>query len=43
MALGELQVTWIGAREGEIEVSDEFDRPATVAENEGGTLPEGRL
>ena len=28
VALGELQITWVGAREGDIEVSDEFDRPA---------------
>ena len=40
MALGELQITWIGAAEGEIEVSDEFDRrvqPESEAESsEGG-------
>lgn len=37
IALGELQVTWIGAIEGEIAVSDEFDR-APIAEpvEEGG-------
>jgi segregation and condensation protein A len=28
IALGELQITWIGSIEGEIRVSDEFDRPA---------------
>ena len=31
VALGELQITWVGAREGEIEVSDEFDRPAELS------------
>jgi segregation and condensation protein A len=33
IALGELQITWIGARDGEIEVSDEFDRPAENVKN----------
>jgi segregation and condensation protein A len=28
IALGELQITWVGSVEGEIRVSDEFDRPA---------------
>jgi segregation and condensation protein A len=28
IALGELQITWVGSIEGEIRVSDEFDRPA---------------
>lgn len=32
VALGELQVTWIGAKDGDIEVSDEFDRPAMQGE-----------
>ena len=32
MALGELQITWTGATDGEILVSDEFDR-APVLEN----------
>ena len=31
-SLGELQVTWIGAKDGDIEVSDEFDRPAMQGE-----------
>ena len=35
VALGELQITWVGAREGEIEVSDEFDRPAELSTPEG--------
>lgn len=30
VALGELQITWVGSVEGEIRVSDEFDRPALV-------------
>jgi segregation and condensation protein A len=34
VALGELQITWIGAVEGEIAVSDEFDRePVMEAPN----------
>lgn len=36
VALGELQITWIGAVEGEIAVSDEFDRE-TVMEAPNGT------
>ena len=36
IALGELQITWIGAREGEVEVSDEFDRMVEIKDgNEG--------
>ena len=36
IALGELQITWIGAREGEVEVSDEFDRMVEIMDgNEG--------
>jgi segregation and condensation protein A len=34
VALGELQITWIGAVEGEIEVSDEFDRQLVLEEAE---------
>ena len=36
IALGELQITWTGAVEGEIAVSDEFDREpvSEVAEGE---------
>jgi segregation and condensation protein A len=33
MALGELQISWVGSDEGEILVTDEFDIPA-VLENE---------
>jgi segregation and condensation protein A len=33
MALGELQISWIGSEEGEILISDEFDIPVTL-ENE---------
>ena len=33
MALGELQISWIGSEEGEILVTDEFDIPVTL-ENE---------
>jgi len=40
IALGELQITWVGSVEGEIKVSDEFDRPALIEsgkdELEGG-------
>jgi segregation and condensation protein A len=33
MALGELQISWIGSEEGEILITDEFDNPVTL-ENE---------
>ncbi len=33
IALGELQVTWVGREEGEISVSDEFDRAPTLSED----------
>ena len=36
IALGELQITWIGSIEGEIRVSDEFDRPALSETGEDG-------
>ncbi len=36
VALGELQITWIGSVEGEIRVSDEFDRPALVESGDDG-------
>ena len=34
IALGELQISWTGSLEGEVEVSDEFDIP-TVTEDDG--------
>ena len=34
-ALGELQVTWVGSQEGEIEVSDEFDVPTVDTSTNG--------
>jgi segregation and condensation protein A len=34
IALGELQISWTGSLEGEVEVSDEFDVP-TVTEDDG--------
>ena len=34
IALGELQITWVGSVEGEIRVSDEFDRPALIESGE---------
>ena len=34
VALGELQVSWVGSETGIVEVSDEFDRLPTV-ESEG--------
>lgn len=37
MALGELQITWTGAVEGDVVVSDEFDRAPVVEKDEGGT------
>lgn len=33
VALGELQVTWVGSAEGAIEVSDEFDIPQVIPED----------
>ena len=36
IALGELQITWVGSIEGEIRVSDEFDRPALSETGEDG-------
>ena len=36
VALGELQITWVGSVEGEIRVSDEFDRPAQVESGDDG-------
>lgn len=34
IALGELQVTWVGSADGEIEVSDEFDVPQAIPEDQ---------
>jgi segregation and condensation protein A len=34
MALGELQISWVGSDEGEVLASDEFDIPVTSAEVE---------
>ncbi len=34
IALGELQITWIGSAEGLIEVSDEFDVPPAIPQDE---------
>ena len=34
-ALGELQITWVGSAEGQIEVSDEFDLPPVLPETNG--------
>lgn len=44
MALGELQITWTGAAEGEIAVSDEFDREPVLESNDETTAgqPEQR-
>ena len=36
VALGELQITWVGSVEGEIRVSDEFDRPALIESGDEG-------
>jgi len=41
VALGELQITWVGSVEGEIRVSDEFDRPALIESGEDGVEEEG--
>jgi segregation and condensation protein A len=37
MALGELQITWTGASEGDVTVSDEFDRAPIIEKDEGST------
>lgn len=34
VALGELQITWVGSATGEIEISDEFDVPPQAVEDE---------
>jgi len=34
-ALGDLQISWIGSEIGEIEISDEFDIPVVLEDNEG--------
>ena len=38
MALGELQISWVGSDEGEVLASDEFDIPVTLLED--GATPE---
>jgi segregation and condensation protein A len=40
-ALGELQISWIGSEEGEIEVSDEFDIPVISEDEEEKSTEEG--
>lgn len=40
IALGELQVSWVGRQDGEITVSDEFDRAPSLSED-GGNGEEG--
>lgn len=37
MALGELQITWTGATEGVVNVSDEFDRAPILEKDEGSS------
>jgi len=37
MALGELQITWTGATEGLVTVSDEFDRAPILEKDEGSS------
>ena len=34
VALGELQISWTGSQEGEVEVTDEFDIPVVVRDDE---------
>lgn len=34
-ALGDLQISWIGSEFGEIEISNEFDTPVVLEDNEG--------
>ena len=38
VALGELQISWTGADEGEIETTDEFDIPVVLEEESNGEL-----
>jgi segregation and condensation protein A len=33
VALGDLQISWTGAETGEIETTDEFDRPIVVEDD----------
>ena len=39
MALGELQISWVGSDEGEILVTDEFDIPVILDETVDGAAP----
>jgi segregation and condensation protein A len=41
MALGELQISWVGSDEGEILVTDEFDTPVVLDESEPVEASEG--
>jgi segregation and condensation protein A len=41
MALGELQISWVGSDEGEILVTDEFDIPVVLDESEPVEASEG--
>jgi segregation and condensation protein A len=34
IALGELQISWSGPDEGEIETTDEFDIPVTIVDEQ---------
>ena len=34
IALGELQISWTGSESGEVEVSDEFDIPVILEDDE---------
>jgi segregation and condensation protein A len=34
MALGELQISWTGSEFGEVEVTDEFDIPVVLEDDE---------
>ena len=41
IALGELQISWVGSDEGEILVTDEFDIPVAIDESEPSEASEG--
>lgn len=43
MALGELQITWTGAAEGVVTVSDEFDRAPVVERDDNDEKSEGGI
>jgi segregation and condensation protein A len=43
MALGELQISWVGSDEGEILVTDEFDIPVILDETVDGAAQDDEV